>query len=292
MTRIDVGRSFNLLVVHRDVTDAERSARALRVLSRRLIRRQERSGAGSLASFTIRPRRTSPRSASRWRRIELASPPGDTTMPALLSESRELAQRTVAQLRTLSYLLHPPLLDDEGLVSALRWYASGFARRSDIRTVLRVSRGFGRVPRDVETALFAVVQECLTNVYRHSTSDRVSIRLRRDDERVTVAVSDQGRELRRTPGGTAKAAGPRHPQHPGAAARRRRDLRAPPRREGPHRDRHRPASPEEPSICASSSPMITRSSCRDSASCSARARTGRCAARRGAGAGPSISPAS
>jgi signal transduction histidine kinase len=116
-------------------------------------------------------------------------------MPALLSESRELAQRCVAQLRTLSYLLHPPLLDDEGLVSALRWYASGFARRSGIRTELRVSKEFGRLPRDVEMALFAVVQECLTNVYRHSTSGNACIRLRRNHERVTVAVSDQGRQL-------------------------------------------------------------------------------------------------
>jgi two-component system NarL family sensor kinase len=165
------------------------------VLSRRLIRAQEAERRRIARELHDQTAQNLTAISLSLARIELASPSGDTTMPALLSESRELAQRTVAQLRTLSYLLHPPLLDDEGLVSALRWYASGFARRSDIRTVLRVSRDFGRVPRDVEAALFAVVQECLTNVYRHSTSDKVSIRLRRDDERVTVAVSDQGQKL-------------------------------------------------------------------------------------------------
>ncbi|HZR07164.1 MAG TPA: sensor histidine kinase [Myxococcales bacterium] len=193
VTRIDVGNSFNLLVVHRDVTDAERSARALRVLSRRLIRAQEAERRRIARELHDQTAQNLTAISLSLARIELAAPPGDTTMPALLSESRELAQRSVAQLRTLSYLLHPPLLDDEGLVSALRWYVSGFARRSGIRTALRVGRGFGRVPRDVEMALFAVVQECLTNVYRHSSGGDASIRLRRNEQRVVVEVSNRGR---------------------------------------------------------------------------------------------------
>jgi two-component system NarL family sensor kinase len=193
VTRIDVGDSFNLLVVHRDITDAERSARALRVLSRRLIRAQEAERRRIARELHDQTAQNLTAISLSLARVELAAPPGDTTMPALLSESRELAQRCVAQLRTLSYLLHPPLLDDEGLVSALRWYVSGFARRSGIRTDLRVGKDFGRVPRDVEMALFAVVQECLTNVYRHSGGGNACIRLRRNQQGVTLEVSNQGR---------------------------------------------------------------------------------------------------
>jgi two-component system, NarL family, sensor kinase len=195
VARIDLPRSFNLLVVHRDVTEAERATRALRVLTRRLIRAQEaerRRIARELHDQTAQSLTAITLSLAR---IESASPPGDTSMPAMLSESRELAQRCVAEIRTLSYLLHPPLLDDEGIVAALRWYVSGFAKRSGIRTELRVSDDFGRLSRDVELALFAVIQECLTNAYSHSGRGRVRIRLRREAQSVTVEVSNEGRRL-------------------------------------------------------------------------------------------------
>jgi len=195
VTRVGLARSFNLLVVHRDVTAVERGARALHVLSRRLLRAQEaerRRIARELHDQTAQNLTAITLSLSR---IELASPAGDKSMCSLLTETRELAQRCVTQIRTLSYLLHPPLLDDEGLVSALRWYISGFVKRSGIRTGLRVSSEFGRLPRDVELALFVVVQGCLTNVYNHSGSGRASIRLRRWPQAVTVEVSNESRRL-------------------------------------------------------------------------------------------------
>jgi two-component system NarL family sensor kinase len=195
VTRIDMPRSFNLLVVHRDVTQAERATRALRVLTRRLIRAQEAERRRIARELHDQTAQSLTAISLSLARIEFASPPVDTSMPALLSESRELAQRCVAQIRTLSYLLHPPFLDDEGLVSALRWYVSGFTRRSGIRTELRVSDDFGRLSRDVESALFAVIQECLTNVYSHSGSGRARIRLRREAQSVTVEVSNEGRRL-------------------------------------------------------------------------------------------------
>lgn len=96
------------------------------------------------------------------------------------------------QLRTMSYLLHPPLLDEIGLSSALHWYAEGFSQRNEILVELEMSPEFGRLPADMEIALFRVVQECLTNVHRHSASPTAKIRLVREPESVQLEVSDAG----------------------------------------------------------------------------------------------------
>src|SRR5262249_28073372 len=112
-----------------------------------------------------------------------------------LAESIELAERSLASVRTLSYLLHPPLLDDAGLVLALRWYARGFAARSGIVVDLDLPASFERLDRDVETALFRVVQEALMNVHRHAGSARASIRLRRGDDGLTLEIEDRGRGI-------------------------------------------------------------------------------------------------
>ena len=111
---------------------------------------------------------------------------------AILAESIDLADRSIGGVRTLSYLLHPPFLDDTGLVSALRWYAEGFARRSGIAVDLELPSAFERLDQDVETALFRVVQEALINVHRHSASSRATIRLRCTEEGVTLEVADIG----------------------------------------------------------------------------------------------------
>src|SRR2546428_13075323 len=103
--------------------------------------------------------------------------------------TRVIPEHPVAENRALSLLPPPPLLDEEGLVSAAHWYVSGFVKRSGIHTDLRVSEDFGRLPRDVELALFAVIQECLTNVYRHSGSDPAHITFRRDRRFPAVEVS-------------------------------------------------------------------------------------------------------
>jgi two-component system NarL family sensor kinase len=82
-----------------------------------------------------------------------------------LTESIDLAERSMTGVRTLSYLLHPPFLDEIGLVSALRWYAEGFAQRSGIAVDLDLPSSFERLDQDVETALFRIVQEALINVH-------------------------------------------------------------------------------------------------------------------------------
>jgi signal transduction histidine kinase len=112
-----------------------------------------------------------------------------------LSGSLEVAERSLKEMRTLSYLLHPPLLDEDGLASALAWYVQGFAKRSGIKIDLKVSPNFARLPQDVETTLFRVVQESLTNVHRHSKSLTASIRLSRGATGVKLEIADKGRGM-------------------------------------------------------------------------------------------------
>jgi len=114
---------------------------------------------------------------------------------ALLDESVELAERSMSGVRTLSYLLHPPLLDETGLPSAVRWYAEGFAARSGIAVDLDLPQTFERLPRDVETTLFRVVQEALINIHRHAQSPTAHIHLRTDGDRLMLEIRDGGRGM-------------------------------------------------------------------------------------------------
>ncbi len=109
-----------------------------------------------------------------------------------LTESIALAERSMTEVRTVSYLLHPPFLDEAGLMSALRWYAGGFSERSGISVDLQLPEVFERLPLDTETVLFRIVQESLTNIHRHSGSKTASIRLRRDAETLALEVEDRG----------------------------------------------------------------------------------------------------
>ena len=87
-----------------------------------------------------------------------------------VAENAGLVDEVSREIRTISHLLHPPLLDEAGLASALRWYTEGFAKRSRIDVNLEIPPDMGRMPNDAEIAMFRVVQECLTNIHRHSES--------------------------------------------------------------------------------------------------------------------------
>lgn len=109
-----------------------------------------------------------------------------------VTETLELAQGINQEVRTVSYLLHPPLLDEAGLASALRWYVQGFSERGNIQVQLNVQEDFGRLPQELETALFRTVQECLTNIHRHSGSPVATIHLTRSADEVELRVFDEG----------------------------------------------------------------------------------------------------
>ena len=112
-----------------------------------------------------------------------------------LNESIGLAEQSMAEIRTVSYLLHPPFLDEAGLVLALRWYVGGFAKRSGITVDLDLPEHFERLPLDTETVLFRIVQEALTNIHRHAGSTSARIRLTRDAESLVLEIADQGRGI-------------------------------------------------------------------------------------------------
>ena len=112
-----------------------------------------------------------------------------------LAESRSLADQCAREVRTFAYLLHPPLLDEMGLRSAVRWYAEGFTKRSGIQVVVELA-DVGRLSRPIATALFRVVQESLTNVHRHASTSTASIRLTVTAGIVALEIHDQGHGLR------------------------------------------------------------------------------------------------
>jgi signal transduction histidine kinase len=114
---------------------------------------------------------------------------------ARISDSMAMAERCTSEIRTISYLLHPPLLDETGVRSAISWYVQGFAERSGIRVDLEIPENLGRLPGDTETALFRVVQQSLANIHRHSGSEVARILVGLNAERVTVEICDEGRGI-------------------------------------------------------------------------------------------------
>jgi PAS domain S-box-containing protein len=109
-----------------------------------------------------------------------------------LSESLALVHQCSAEIRTLSYLLHPPLLEDAGLGPTVNWFVEGFIKRSGIHVTLEIQPELGRLKSDVELALFRVIQECLTNIHRHSGSKTAFIRIAWKDGTLTLEIKDQG----------------------------------------------------------------------------------------------------
>jgi PAS domain S-box-containing protein len=113
-----------------------------------------------------------------------------------LDPAIELTSRALSKVRNLSYLLHPPLLDESGLLPALHWYFEGLRKRSELRVAFEYTPSvFPRLSRDLETTIFRIIQEALTNVYRHSQSEDARIEMTEDSNRVTVRVRDFGKGI-------------------------------------------------------------------------------------------------
>jgi len=107
-------------------------------------------------------------------------------------EGHEMVRQLSKEIRTLSYLLHPPLLDETGLSDAIQWYMQGLAERSGLKIELDIPKNFGRLPEDMEVAIFRIVQECLTNIHRHSGSKTAAIRLSLNAGNVYMEIQDDG----------------------------------------------------------------------------------------------------
>lgn len=183
--------------ITRDITERVRAEESLRRLSgrllsvqdeerRRLARELHDSTAQTLSALSLNL-------ALVKSQADLSNTPRAVKA---LSESLELAAQAGSELRTISYLLHPPTLDEQGLCDALRWYVDGFTQRTKINVDLEVSLPeLDRLSRDLETALFRIVQECLTNIYRHSGSPTAEVRLTRNTTGISLHVRDHGKGI-------------------------------------------------------------------------------------------------
>ncbi len=179
----------------RDITERKRVEESLRLLSgqllqlqdqeRRRIARELHDSAGQLL-------------AALGMNLSLVESEDGNLAPRAAKAIREsvgLVQELSRELRTISYLLHPPLLDEVGLASGLRSYLDGFTERSKIRVTLELPEDLGRLPQHLETAIFRIVQECLTNIHRHSESPFARIRISRSDSHVILEVEDKGKGI-------------------------------------------------------------------------------------------------
>ena len=185
-----LGDTGLLIGIVQDIDARKHAEEAVRRLSGRLLHLQDderrriaralhESAAQTVAALSM--------NLQRMERMQLAPHAAEA-----LADSLELVTQCSREIRTLSHLLHPPLLDEAGLPSSLRWYVQGFAARSNVEVELKVSDDLGRLPMELEITLFRVVQESLTNVHRHSGSSSASIRLWRAGPEVVLEVEDRG----------------------------------------------------------------------------------------------------
>jgi PAS domain S-box-containing protein len=167
--------------------EAELSARLLQVQDeeRRRIARELHDGVGQLLS------------AVGMNVSQILTEKGKLSPAAVRSaeDMRFSIERASAEIRTVSYLLHPPMLDEIGLPTALRWYVDGFAERSKMKLTVEVASDFPRLVQDCELSLFRIAQECLTNIHRHSGSFTAFVRLSCVDEKVELEIRDEGKGI-------------------------------------------------------------------------------------------------
>jgi PAS domain S-box-containing protein len=128
-------------------------------------------------------------------KMKLDSMASSPTAPEEAADCADLAEECVKEVRTISYLLYPPMLEEMGLKSAIPWYLEGFSKRSGIKTAFEIPENFPRLGRDSELVLFRILQECLTNVQRHSGSATAEIRIGHSDDVVTLVVRDRGKGI-------------------------------------------------------------------------------------------------
>jgi signal transduction histidine kinase len=184
------GRLFSSRVVSGRIDAARRAEAAVRKLSGRLLHLQDeerRRIARSLHESAAQTVAALSMNLQRMERLSLPAPASEK-----LAESLELVTQVSREIRTLSHLLHPPLLEEAGLPSSLRWYVQGFGTRSNVAVSLELADDVGRLPMELEITLFRVVQESLTNVHRHANARRATVRMRRSGPEVLLEIEDDG----------------------------------------------------------------------------------------------------
>lgn len=202
IVRDAAGRPLRAYGTHADITERkraeeelERRAQQLQALSGRLMQSQDeerRRIARELHDTTAQNLAAIRMDLSRAGRSAGAS---DPVVREAIDESIALTDRAIAEIRTLSYLLHPPMIEAAGLLPSLRWYAQGFQERSGIAVTLDLPDEIERLPIEMETAVFRIVQEALTNIQRHAGSTVAKIHIERQPQVLKLEVADHGRGL-------------------------------------------------------------------------------------------------
>jgi PAS domain S-box-containing protein len=187
-----------------DITEMKNAEQAIRQLSMQLLKLQDEERRRIGRELHDGMAQTVLAVNLSLAQVRQSSPSLSEPAEHALEKARVLLQQMSREIRTLSYLLHPPLLDELGLVSALKEYVRGFSERSGIETELVLPKHFSRLPQSVEIALFRVVQESLANIQRHSGSDSATIRLREDPPKVTLEITDYGRGMKLASNGPAQ----------------------------------------------------------------------------------------
>lgn len=188
----DEGEPVRMVGFTTDITARKQRDEAMQLLTTRLLHLQDeerRRIARNLHDVTAQDLGAVVVNLAHLRRLVTDLKPEAQT---IVTESASLAEQVLQQIRTLSYLLHPPSLDEAGLASALRWYVEGFTKRSGIQVEIEITGMTRRLPLDIETALFRITQECLTNIHRHSGSSVATIRLIKTGQNVILLVKDKG----------------------------------------------------------------------------------------------------
>jgi PAS domain S-box-containing protein len=189
------GDPISVFGTTQDVTESRRAEATLQALATRIMHAQDderRRVARMLHETTAQDLAGLKMLLGRLSRTSARLSAADR---ALLAESVQLADHSIGEVRTLAYLLHPPFLDEAGLLSAVRWYAQGFADRSGIHVELDLPDALERLPQDVETTLFRAIQEALINIHRHAESATAYIRLRIAGDRLALEIEDHGQGM-------------------------------------------------------------------------------------------------
>jgi PAS domain S-box-containing protein len=176
----------------RNITDRKRAEEEVRRLSGLLLRSQDEERRRIARDLHDSTGQDLVALATTLSQLHASIPSSARKLRKLGSECQALADQCIRDVRTLSYLLHPPMLDEAGLEDAIRHYASGFTERTGIEVELEISRRLERMKPDAEMALFRVVQECLTNIQRHSGSLQAKIRMDRGPGKISLEISDKG----------------------------------------------------------------------------------------------------
>ena len=185
------GKPVRVAGTCRDITERVRADEQLRRLSGELLRSQDEERRKIARDLHDSTGQQLVALATMLGQLQDSIPSGERKSRRFFSDCKALAEQCIREVRTLSYLLHPPVLDQAGLGDAIRDYVKGFTKRSGIEVELELSPRLGRLERDIELALFRVVQESLANIQRHSGSSRAKIRIDRNSD-LTLEISDQG----------------------------------------------------------------------------------------------------